>query len=212
MIQGPTTLSISAIPSFDPLPLPPTIGTRGLKRKVQEAFEDPYDDARQRMAAVVTTRKANISTIQSLFQTCGTACGACLLLKVSNPGSHHLGSCPMISPEERNESGLMLKQITYVKPYNGACFKCHLPSGGGDQWHPAFGSKEPCPHPYLVWPMIYIIWARKEYQNKVRDALNITESWETSHNFLQWFIKGVNREPNGYQVVKWILQSELKLL
>ena len=164
------------------------------------------------MAAVVTARKANISTTKSLFQTVGGACGACLLLRVPNPPSHHYKSCPMISPGESRDLGLMRSQISYVEPFNGACFKCHLPSGGDDQWHPSFGSA-PCPHPNLVWPMVYIIWAREEHRNKVRDALNITESWETSHDFLQWFTKGVNKkEPNGYRVVKWILQSELKLL
>jgi hypothetical protein len=167
------------------------------------------------MAEVAASRKDNIGNTQGLLHVCGESCGACMLLQVSNPESHKPGSCPMLSAEERRESGTMRGNLVYRRPYNGACWKCHLPSGGDDQWHPGFGSKAPCPHPNLVWSMVYVIWKRKLYAQEARAALNITDSWNTSADFEQWFTKGVwsnsKQEPNGYRLVKWIVQSQLKL-
>jgi hypothetical protein len=63
--------------------------------------------------------------------------------------------------------------------------------------------------------MVYVIWKRKLYAQEARAALNITDSWNTSADFEQWFTKGVwsnsKQEPNGYRLVKWIVQSQLKL-
>jgi hypothetical protein len=197
--------------SLPPLSLPRVVGTQGLKRKVEDAFEDAYDEGRKRMAEVAASHKAKINNTKSLFHACGTSCGGCLLLRVSNAGSHKHTVCPMLSQEERKEAGDMRIMLKYERPYNGACWICHLPSGGDDQWHPSFGNKAPCPHPNLVWTMAYTVWKRSEYRTKAEQVLNVGNRWDTVAGFLKWFVEGVKSEPNGFRLVKWVLQSELGL-
>jgi mono/diheme cytochrome c family protein len=212
----PTVPDTSAPTRYVPcLSIPSLMGTRGLKRKLDATFEEPCQAAVKRQAVVVASRKENMSATQKTLNVCGETCGACLLLKVPNAGSHSHAECPTLSLEETTECKQMWALVTYAQPFNGACFKCHLPSGGGDLLHPDFTAKAPCPHPYLVWSMAYLVWKRPEYHSRAKQALGITEGWETQKEFLAWFVKGVKgskKEPNGYRLMKWAVKTELGLV
>lgn len=191
----------------DPLPIPSSIGQQTLKRKVDQAFHESWDQASKRLTTAVKVRQGKFDSVEKLLELYGSACGACIMLGSQAPSlGHRYQDCPTLSPTQIEACKKLKQNVNYnVWPEtNGACWKCHIPAGGQNQWHGDYGSSE-CTHPYLVWSIAYLVWSKAEWREAMRSDLGIKENLATDTDFTKWF---TGKHPiyftNSIALLSWV--------
>lgn len=196
-----------------PLPIPSPIGQQSLKRKVDEAFVEGWEHSSKRLTTVVRLQQGKFDEVEKLLGLYGSGCGACVLSNIGNHSGHEFQDCPSLSVSQIEECKRLKKKLDYKvwTNRNGACWKCHIHSGGQNQWHGVFGESE-CPQPHLVWSMAYLVWSKIEWREKMIKDLGIKQSLTLEVDFTRWFTgKHEKYFTSGIALLSWVATSLLSM-
>ncbi|KAL0060986.1 hypothetical protein AAF712_012217 [Marasmius tenuissimus] len=127
-------------------------------------------------------------------------------------GHQDIAECPTITTAQRLEFYTMRQLVTYPNEMQKKpCFSCHTPSGGGNQFHPEFVKGGKCSCPFLVLPMVFYIWKRKDLLRKMAESFVLKE-WETVEDFMKWFTTNDKHYfTQSLRILAWVAENTLKL-
>lgn len=172
-----------------PLPavlIPPTRSTTKTREYLENVFGSVTEQSIARTAIYRLQLRNKYGAVLHLLETLGSVCGACLVAQVPKPESHSASQCPSLTSLQKEEYKNLRKALHYDGMKSMPCFRCHIPSGGRDEFHPSYG--EECPNPHLALPMAYYIWMDSKLRTRAMKDLDIDgKSWEDPISFGRWY-------------------------
>jgi hypothetical protein len=163
--------------------------TRGLKRKLRDAFGDSTDEAVRRTGEKLAAVPGAIGVYQRFFNRIGRGCGFCFAVGVRNTEPHAPDVCPQMMAKNLITEFRSLRSKIKYNGGPGTCFRCHIVSFGGNSLHPPMVTGAPnCPHGSLLLPLAFAVYVDRTLQAEVEPHLKpLAGQWSDRGSFAIWF-------------------------
>ncbi|KAJ7573464.1 hypothetical protein C8J56DRAFT_903468 [Mycena floridula] len=199
---------------FKPILLPPALGRSQLKRKLDDAFGKAADSSAAKRRELDGARHRRMEPYMQMLEFAGKKCGCCLLDKgVFSKIDHKAYDCPAFK-YHRTELLDLQRQYRYSRDA-AVCWKCHVPSFGGNTGHDLFiksisyadalyDGEDTCEQSNLLLGLAFGIWRNPRLRQEVADWSGC-RVWTTLEKYRDWLVeKQDEHKTNWFSLVVWL--------